>query len=426
MKNYEQMSRDVLKRRDEELQKNNTYKSRFLKIAVPCCSVLAVIMIGSLVWTKSRTVVSEKNTIDKDLGDSGNQLQVYKYSVDGHAESMAPTSAPEPDVSSAAEAAPLTPEPELGIEENANDTGADIVSSAAVAVDTTGFDGADYDIAFEEPPVEPDKPENLESDNIIINLIERFYLPEVRDVSGWDYDPMTVDELSLFYRVPLNALSLAHPGWQEKHGDLGYYSRTTDDGVVVTYEMEDIGTLYYTTPDNARITVIPSLGTPQNPDKPPETDKRNHSDNTISLPDGGMATPSYSPPIDTVEVGEEQLADLSLIDSIPVTIYRNADGDYLADFQPSGSDYGYLRVIAENMPEDNFINVIKTFITTNVSYNTQEPVEIPLPIPEGDITEPLEAPEPNGGYAEQPINTDDIYPKDSLLDDELDESSIVD
>lgn len=408
MKNYEQMARDVLKRRDEELQISTARKSRyrFMKIAVTCCSALAVVVIGGLVWTHVGTVSNGNNIADDDLSDSGFQFQAYRSPNSKPTESMAAHS----------------PEQDMGVDDIGVEEAADTVNVPTIG---GGFDGADYDssadldIAIEEP-VDPDESDEDDNDNIIVNVCSEFYFPEERDVSGWDYEPMTVEELCDFYKVPLNALSMAHPDWKEEHGKLGHYSKTTDDGFMVSHAIENVGTLRYVTPDGADITVIPDFGTPRDPSKAPETDKRDNSGaQTVSLPDGGMATAS-SPPMIPNEVGEEEMIDSSTLLGVPVTVYRNADGDYLADFQPYGSAdglHGYLRVIARGMSEDDFIDVIRCFLTTNVSYNNEEPVEMPYSIPEDERAEPLVESVPNVSAPE--IATEDYVPEDGLLDDEL-------
>lgn len=219
MKTYEEMARDVLKRRDEELLKvqktqNHTAdnmqpevvypasgKRRLLpKIAIPCAAAVLVGAVGAAVWNNIpqggyiQNIVAERDT---EIGP------------------------------------PLAEGPEI-VSDNDNQDNA------------------------------PASAERETKINIVDTSIASTNIPPAIDFPTDDlkFEPYTLEKLNEFYGIEFNRFSRLHTDWNEECGALGIRVRETEGIVTENYaasSSREVADTYnridYTTPDGSNIMV---------------------------------------------------------------------------------------------------------------------------------------------------------------------------
>lgn len=438
MKSYEQMARDVLKRRDEQLQ-NSTHKSHtvIFKRAVPCCAALAAVVVGIVILSKvntrsMKTVEFVSNDLNSDFqefradnssavaandaGVGGVDGDPNGYGFGGNPSGYSPAESG----NALNKSAPQTEAEEILDEDDAKIEDTDDVAPLYESITYDSIEepelGAEQVVgitaAGQAPDYADDEEEPMEEpmpDDIVINHIEKFYLPDDPDVSGSDFTPYTVEGLNDYYRIQFDALSEAHPDWKVEDGNFGIYTEDGNDGFIAWHKIvSTANTLHYVTPENAEIFVTAQHNAFPAPYTAIDTNEiggtksisTDGDDDTYITETSGYGaaasqpaiSPPYDPAADTVD--EEYIDDVvpdttdfpySLIDDGHIIyIYQDDNGNYLADLKLNSD----LRIIAEGMSEDDFISVIRCF--TKAAKEYVEPYDVPVaecpddiePIPE--------------------------------------------
>lgn len=218
MKTYEEMARDVLKRRDEELQKiqqtsqNNappevfypaSKKRRLLpKIAIPCAAAVLVGAVGVTLWNK--------------VPRRGEYIQNYADEVEN----------------------PENQRNDIALEAPFSQSGTPAYTARETKINIVRLDS--HRLGKNEPA------------DVI----------HVEDSSNCKYEPLTMEELNELYRIEFNKLSRLHTDWSEEHGDLRRivreYPSVTTESYMASGSREIISTLNsltYKTPNGAEIEV---------------------------------------------------------------------------------------------------------------------------------------------------------------------------
>lgn len=329
MKNYEEMAQSVLKRRDTEIKR----RRRAFLIGAPCAAaaLVGVVGIGAAVASQSR-------------GDQLSALINYYNDTLGAG-------------------SPLSTLPEYS-------TAASVIAEIATEVATVS-------------------PDPYEGNDIKVLDIDKFPIAERVDRSSMTFFEYDLEELGFYYGLDLNRLGDLHPNWKMSHDKLGLYNvkfeviggdlRITLCGV----EEYDVNTLNYTTDSGALITVSAKQGkfesvskevfTHDKPTDPSKfTSETTYDEN--GNPDGTMVYP-----IDPNDWRPETDEGVSTVNGYEALIYRDADGNFLADIDIASR----VRITAEGLSEKEFIEVLDSFtertdsdIAIDVPAENEPPVNI--------------------------------------------------
>ncbi len=319
MKSYEQMTKDVLKRRDEKLKSSMKFK-RAAELAVPCASMAAIVGIVCGV----STYADRKQGLEQGL--SGSQPAEMVSSAD--------------------------PEHNSGYN-----------SSASGAADT-----ATSVPPLEILPVDPEKPDytNPKSGQNDIHVLDvgKFNSDSGVETDPADFDPYTMESLCRFYGLEFDRLTKLHSSWGLQHEPLGIYKRQSSDGFSVSMEMYGTrNTLNYTTEKGAKISVSAQYlkfaplskelfaeDKPYKPITPKVVDIYDDNGNLI-----GQASPSYSPAKDPNRPVNDE--GVSLVNGYDAYIYRDSNGNFAADINMASR----VRFIATGLSEEEFLEVLDEY-----------------------------------------------------------------
>lgn len=320
MKNYEEMAQSVLKRRDMEIKR----RRRAFLIGAPCAAaaIVGVVGIGAAVASQSHGKYLHLAIVPPSPQSSDAGVVGVGYAA--------------PENTGAADS---------GIAEIINiDSPASTAEVAAVS------------------------PDPYEGNDIKVLDIDKFNIAE----ESVDLDSMTffehdIEELGIYYGLDLNRLGKLNPGWKMSHDKLGLYNvkfeviggvlRITPCGV----EEYDVNTLNYTTDSGALITVSAKQGRFEpvskevfTHDKPTDPSKFT-SETTYDENGNPVGTMVY--PIDPDDWRPETDEGVSTVNGYEALIYRDADGNFLADIDIASR----VRITAEGLSEKEFIEVLDSF-----------------------------------------------------------------
>lgn len=258
---------------------------------------------------------------------------------------------------------------------------ADIKMSSHVRIIAEGFTDEEFLIILDdftnnvEGPVTANikpnvKPTDYTNPNVGQNDIKVLELDEFNipddisnriDLSNFTFKEYNFDELDRNYHLRFNILKELHPDWELSHDKLGTYDETLSDGKVLVH-IWDRNTLNYTTDSCAKITV--STGgylfqpisdetlTFMKPDDPSKFITE------PAIADDGTQIGYLSRPIDPNDYLPEPDEGVSTVNGCEALIYRNADGNFLADLD---MDSQTVRITAEGLSEEEFLNVLDEF-----------------------------------------------------------------
>ncbi len=315
MKSYEQMTKDVLKRRDEHLKSSMKFK-RAAELAIPCASMAAIVGI----------VCGVSTFADRNLSAAGNRPAEMVSSGDDSYNSSA---------------------------SGAADNSPDIATSAP---------------PFEILPIDPEKPDytNPKSGQNDIHVLDvgKFNSDSGVETDPADFDPYTMESLCRFYDLEFDRLTKLHSSWGLQHEPLGIYKRQSSDGFAVSLEMYGTrNTLNYTTEKGAKISVSAQYlkfaplseelfaeDKPYKPITPKVVDIYDDNGNLI-----GQASPSYNPSKDPNRPVNDE--GVSLVNGYDAYIYRDSNGNFAADINMASR----VRFIATGLSEEEFLEVIDEY-----------------------------------------------------------------
>lgn len=198
--------------------------------------------------------------------------------------------------------------------------------------------------------------------------IDKFNIAEESvDLSSMTFFEYDLEELGLYYGLNFNRLEDLHPNWKMSHDNLGLYNVKFEviGGITCTtlcgVEEYDINTLNYTTDSGALITVSAKQGkfesvskevfTHDKPTDPSKfTSETTYDEN--GNPDGTMVYP-----IDPNDWRPEPDEGVSTVNGYEALIYRDADGNFLADIDIASR----VRITAEGLSEEEFLKVLDDF-----------------------------------------------------------------
>ncbi len=325
MKNYEQMAHDVLTRRDAEIKR----RRRAFLIGAPCAAaaLVGVVGIGTAVASSNR----------------------------GKHINLAVTTA---GSGSAADA-------NSGAAEIADTLRADDSSvSSETAIDVPEI--GSIDIATEDdPPVSDYTNPNVGQNDIKVLDIDEFNIDEKpKDFSGDTFVEETLEELDRTYGLRFDILGQLHPDWELSYDKLGiYYHDSVNHEFATRGLICSRNTLNYTTSSGAKITVSAQYEVFQ-----PISDERltymkpndpsKYKEETV-YDDEGNPIGILGRPIDPNDLGEPEPDEgVSTVNGYEALIYRDADGNFLADLDMMPAQ---VRITAEGLSEEEFLNVLDSF-----------------------------------------------------------------
>lgn len=320
MKSYEQMTKDVLKRRDEKLKSSMKFR-RAAELAVPCASMAAIVGIVCGVSTFADRKTGAAGSRPGEMVSSGDEnLSHIFQSFQEHNSS--------PDV---------------------------------VTSDTSN-------ISIDILPIDPEKPDytNPKSGQNDIHVLEvgKFNSDDGVETDPADFDPYSMEFLCSFYDLEFDRLTKLHSSWGLQHEPLGIYKRQSSDGFAVKLEMYGTrNTLKYTTEKGGKISVsvqypkFAPLSTEMfaedKPFKPTIPEPINEYDENGNLI--GQASPSYSPQKDPNRPVNDE--GVSLVNGYDAYIYRDSNGNFAADINMASR----VRFIATGLSEEEFLEVIDEY-----------------------------------------------------------------
>ena len=329
MKTSEQMTKEVLARRDKEIKDNAAKRRRMLMIGAPCLTALfiaAAIGIDSAFPIRKHYIhdllAREENSgagyFSSGAAWSGNDSMVY------------------------------------------NSSGAPNEMTSGPEIFTSDADSS-YNTSAWAEPVEPDftNPKSGQNDIHVIE-VGAFNIEEPTINDPLDLRTYTMEGLYTYYGIEFDRLTKLHSSWGLQHEPLGIYARqTAGDGYLSLTMYCTRNTLNYTTDKGARITVSAQLGKfdPLSfeqfaKDKPyTPTLPKPYSDPAGSY--GGVA--GYNPAADPNRPTNDE--GVSLLNGYDAYIYRDYKGNFAADIDMGAR----VRITAIGLSEEEFLNILDEY-----------------------------------------------------------------
>lgn len=335
MKTSEQMTIDVLKRRDEALKaKPKTTLRRVMKIGVPCAAGLALVIAG----VGTIKVIQNR---DLSAGDENYIFQAFRT----HTNSSA-------------------------YEGEGEAAGSYYVNPYVTGGETGSYGGGTYsgaDIAAEPSAPELDFTNPKSGQNDIHVLTVDKFNPD----TGVIGDPNDLDEYSTemlysCYGLEFDRLSKLHSDWYIQHGPLGIYKKYSSDKDSVSMSMYCTrNTLNYITENGAKISVSVQYGkfTPlsteefacDKPFKSSYTPKveivYDENGNEIGASISGYNPDDDPTPRPTNDEG------LSTVNGYDAYIYTDSSGNFAADIIMKSR----VRITAEGVSEPEFLEILDEY-----------------------------------------------------------------
>ncbi|MDE7230654.1 MAG: hypothetical protein K2N56_09255 [Oscillospiraceae bacterium] len=318
MKTSEQMTHEVLVRRDKELKEKAAKRRRAMRIGVPCAAALAL------------TVVCSADMAARGRGSYINNVIAGPESGTSGAEVM---------VSG----------PEIYYPDN------NILQ---------GFISSTNSLGVAEPEtIDFTNPKAGQNDIHVISVTS-FNADNGVKGDPLDLDPYTMDQLYSFYRIEFDRLTKLHSDWALQHEPLGIYKKYSDDGFAASMSMYCTrNTLNYTTDTGAKVTVSAQLNrfdplsaekfAKDKPFTPTLSEPTNFYDENGNLI--GQGTGSYNPDNDpNLPVNDE---GVSLVNGYDAYIYRDSSGDFAADINMNTR----VRITAAGLSEAEFLKILDEY-----------------------------------------------------------------
>ncbi len=311
MKSYEQMTKDVLKRRDEELKTSKKF-GKAAQIAIPCASMAAIVGIvcGVSMFT-DRNIDAAGSRLGETVssGDDSYIFQVYVSHENSNADST----------------------PEIGTVEN---------------------EKPDY--------TNPNSGQN----DIHVLEVGMFNSDSGVETNPADFDPYTIETLCRFYDLEFDRLTKLHSSWGLQHEPLGIYKKQSSDSYSVSMEMYGTrNTLNYTTDKGAKISIsaqypkFAPLSTEMfaedKPFKPTIPETINQYDENGNLV--GQISPGYNPDNDPNRPVNDE--GVSVVNGYDAYIYRDSNGNFAADINMASR----VRFIAKGLTESEFLEILDEY-----------------------------------------------------------------
>lgn len=321
MKTSEQMTHDVLVRRDKELKERAAKRRRAMRIGVPCAAALAL------------TAVCTADMAARSRGS-------YIHNV---------IAGPESGTSGT----------------NVMDSGPEIYYPDS---DSMGgeyyFQNSTNSLGVAEPePIDFTNPKAGQNDIHVISVTS-FNADNGVKGDPLDLDPYTMDQLYSFYRIEFDRLTKLHLDWELQHEPLGIYKKYSDDGFVASMSMYCTrNTLNYTTDTGAKVTVSVQSGkfdplsaekfAKDKPFKPTISEPTNFYDENGNLIGQGVG--SYNPDNDPNRPVNDE--GVSLVNGYDAYIYRDSSGDFAADIDMNTR----VRITAAGLSEAGFLKILDEY-----------------------------------------------------------------
>lgn len=318
MKTSEQMTHDVLARRDKELKERAAKRRRAMRIGVPCAAALAL------------TAVCSADMAARGRGSYINNVIAGSDSGTSDAEVM--VSGPE-----------IYPDNNLlqGFISSTNSLG----------------------VVTEPETIDFTNPKAGQNDIHIIG-VTGFNADNGVKGDPLDLDPYTMDQLYSFYRIEFDRLTKLHSDWALRHEPLGIYKKYSDDGFMASMSMYCTrNTLNYTTDTGASVTVSAQLNrfdplsaekfAKDKPFKPTPSEPTNFYDENGYLI--GQVTGSYNPDNDPNRPVNDE--GVSLVNGCDAYIYRDSSGNYAADIIMNTR----VRITAAGLSEAEFLKILDEY-----------------------------------------------------------------
>lgn len=311
MKTSEQMTHDVLERRDKELKERSIKRRRIMKIGVPCAAALAIIAVcGADMAARSRGGYYVHNLIN-----------IPEFAG--------------PEI--------FTSEPEIFFQ---------------------GYQSTNLLGVVEDPEqIDFTNPNAGQNDIHIIN-VSNFNVDNGVATDPLDLDPYTMEQLYSYYRIEFDRLTKLHSSWKLQHEPLGIYKKYSNDGFAASMSMYCTrNTLNYTTDAGAKVTVSAQLGkfdplstekfAKDKPFKAPSYDVIDIYDENGNLI--GQAATSYNPGNDVSRPVNDN--GVSMVNGYDAYIYCDSQGNFAADIDMNTR----VRITADGLTEAEFLKILDEY-----------------------------------------------------------------
>lgn len=210
---------------------------------------------------------------------------------------------------------------------------------------------------------------NVGQNDIKVLDLDEFNIKEKSiDLGNGTFYEYTFEELDKIYNLHFNILGELHPDWNLSHDKLGMYNIEYFDKKGYHIEIHDpdnfsdCNTLNYVIGSGAAVTVSaqPNKFEPVSneiftDDKP--TDPSKYTTET-AYDDDGNPIGFLSKPIDPDDWRPDTDEGVSTVNGYEALIYRNADGNFLADLNMV---YSRVRITADGMSEEEFLMILDEF-----------------------------------------------------------------
>lgn len=324
MKTSEQMTKDVLVRRNKELKDNAARRRRMLMIGAPCATAL-------FIATAVGVDAAVRNRYKPDLSNESDFfLQAFVSSGPGNGEYNSSLASGSPNE--------MTSGPEI------------FPSGADSTVSSTWVEPVEHDFT---------NPKSGQNDIHVIK-VGAFNIEEPTINDPLDLRTYTMEGLYTYYGIEFDRLTKLHSSWGLQHEPLGIYARQSSDGFSLSLTMYCTrNTLSYTTEKGAQITVSAQIGKFQPlsfeqfaEDKPfTPTYPKPYSD-----PAGSYAvTGAYNPETDPNRPANDE--GVSLLNGYDAYIYRDSNGNFAADINMNAR----VRITAIGLSEEEFLQILDEY-----------------------------------------------------------------
>lgn len=210
---------------------------------------------------------------------------------------------------------------------------------------------------------------NVGQNDIKVLDLDEFNIKEKSiDLGNGTFYEYTFEELDKIYNLHFNILGELHPDWNLSHDKLGMYNIEYFGKKGYHIEIHDpdnfsdCNTLNYVTGSGAAVSVSaqPEKFEPLSDeiftdDKPDDPSKYTTE---TAYDDDGKPIGFLSKPIDPDNWRPDTDEGVSTVNGYEALIYRNADGNFLADLNMV---YSRVRITADGMSEEEFLMILDEF-----------------------------------------------------------------
>lgn len=209
---------------------------------------------------------------------------------------------------------------------------------------------------------------NVGQNDIKVLDLDEFNIKEKSiDLGNGTFYEYTFEELDKIYNLHFNILGELHPDWSLSHDKLGTYNIEYfgKKGYIELHNPDnfsDCNTLNYVTGSGAAVSVSAQpekfeplsdeIFTDDKPDDPSKYTTETEYD------DDGNPVGTIGNPIDPDDRRPDTDEGVSTVNGYEALIYRNADGNFLADLNMV---YSRIRITANGMSEEEFLMILDEF-----------------------------------------------------------------